>query len=129
MIIHELNLGIYPRKIWLIIGGTEKGIASRFSSIIEVNVKESIEINDAFVLPVRECSTRKLGCIVNFTNKKSMTSKIIAHEAVHIADYIWKEIDANIGNFDEGNEPYAYLVGYIVELITNIKKCYNKTIK
>lgn len=37
----------------------------------------------------------------------------IAHESTHITDAIWQLIGAHAESFDERNEPYAYLVGWV----------------
>lgn len=37
----------------------------------------------------------------------------IAHESTHITDAIWQLIGARAESFDERNEPYAYLVGWV----------------
>lgn len=36
-----------------------------------------------------------------------------AHESTHITDAIWQLIGARAESFDERNEPYAYLVGWV----------------
>jgi hypothetical protein len=57
---------------------------------------------------------------VVFTPKKSLVS-IVAHEAVHVANFIFKErgMELDLDN-DEG---YAYLVGWISEkIVTSIEK-------
>lgn len=54
-------------------------------------------------------------------------ASIVAHESVHICDYIFQ--DCFIKPDLENNEPYAYLMGWIVEkihkhlIIKPIEKC------
>lgn len=43
----------------------------------------------------------------------------IAHESTHAADAIFDYIYASGQSFDNGNEPYAYLLGYIAGRIAN----------
>lgn len=38
---------------------------------------------------------------------------VTAHESVHAADAVFDVIQAYTTGYDEGDEPYAYLVGYI----------------
>lgn len=52
--------------------------------------------------------------------RKNASAGVIAHEAVHIANYIFKRIDAQLDI--NNDEPYAYLLGWIVDCITNILK-------
>lgn len=37
----------------------------------------------------------------------------IAHESTHVTDAIWQLIGAHAESFDEKNEPYAYLIGWV----------------
>ena len=43
----------------------------------------------------------------------------IAHESTHAADAIFDYIYASGQSYDNGNEPYAYLLGYIAGRIAN----------
>lgn len=49
-----------------------------------------------------------------------------AHEAVHVADYIFEQLDMYSQDFSSANEQYAYLVGWaagcISKTIINNKK-------
>ena len=45
---------------------------------------------------------------------------VIAHEAVHITNYVFKH--ANITLDINNDEPYAYLLGWIVEEIHKVQK-------
>lgn len=50
--------------------------------------------------------------------KPDATPMIIAHESVHICNFIFERIYAEVDI--NNDEPYAYLLGWVVEQITNI---------
>lgn len=52
--------------------------------------------------------------------QKDVSPGILAHEAVHITNFIFRtcHIDADLVN----DEPYAYLLGWIVEQISKLLK-------
>lgn len=50
--------------------------------------------------------------------RKNASAGVVAHEAVHISNYIFKRIDATLDI--DNDEPYAYLLGWIVDCITKI---------
>lgn len=64
---------------------------------------------------------KKNGCkgVITFLDEDSNGSisgflfDTVAHEAVHIADGIWQMIGASTESYDDRNEPYSYLVGWI----------------
>lgn len=43
----------------------------------------------------------------------------ISHESVHVADGFYEFTGATTQNLSEGNEPYAYLVGWIAGCMSN----------
>ena len=49
-----------------------------------------------------------------------MDSSLIAHESVHIADYFYEACGCNSEDFTDGNEAYAYLVGWAAGCIANV---------
>jgi hypothetical protein len=61
-------------------------------------------------------------CILCFMFEKNVSTKTIAHESVHIADYYCQLCDIYTQDFCDGNEAYAYLVGWAAD-------CIDKTVK
>lgn len=51
-----------------------------------------------------------------------------AHESVHSADIIWDIIGSDTESYTDGNEPYAYLVGWIAGKIGEFMITYGKYI-
>lgn len=49
-------------------------------------------------------------------NRKGVSHGLIAHEALHTTAGILQRAGIRI---KDGNEPYAYLIGFIVKLVTN----------
>lgn len=66
----------------------------------------------AVTCPVMRKSDYKYGVLVIILDLDDITSDIIPHEAVHVADYICSELDIYTQDFKDGNESYAYLVGW-----------------
>ena len=49
-----------------------------------------------------------------------MDTATIAHESVHVADYYFQVTGCNSEDFTDGNEAYAYLVGWAAGCIANV---------
>lgn len=128
LLIHEFEPAIYPRTLWVCIGDDLEALQKMFRySLNEKDEEISLGKNDwlAKVIPVREKETGALGVVVLFRHKKDITFSNAAHEAVHIADYIFDELNAYTQGFSEGDEPYAYLVGWAAKCM-GIAKDYRK---
>lgn len=100
---------------------------SNASNILHDSMETSIIIG----MPVMEKRTNSLGIILIINDIDSVNIEEIAHEAVHVADYIYQFIGGYSQDFKDGNECYAYLVGWaasrINEVIENIKSNKNDT--
>lgn len=66
----------------------------------------------AVTCPVMRKSDFKYGVLVIVLDLDDITPDVIPHEAVHVADYICSELDIYTQDFKDGNESYAYLVGW-----------------
>ena len=53
------------------------------------------------------------------TNTEDITPDMIPHEAVHVADYFCEQLGLYTQGFKDGNEAYAYLVGWAAGNISN----------
>lgn len=73
---------------------------------------------NAACFSVAEKRTGRLGVLLVMYN--TMNSEKIAHEAVHIADWFFEHCGVNSESFSEGNEHYAYTVGWAAGCIANV---------
>lgn len=125
---------LYPRVLW-ITNVTEEDpikLLNRFTFYINepgwgrINKNAEDELYDAQnaaiagCYPVEDKTTGKLGVLLVMFNTDSMSTDIVAHESVHIADYFYEVCGCNSEDFSEGNEAYAYLVGWVAGCIANV---------
>lgn len=121
--IHQFNPTIYPRKLWVIKGGSVENIQEVF---LEPNGDEIIlnfeEYNypAATTLKVRQKETNLLGVLVWLISDK-IDVGIVAHESVHVASCIFDDMGMTMG-FECGNdEHFAYLVGFAADCINQVR--------
>ena len=69
--------------------------------------------------PVMRISDGLYGVLVIALDLDSITSDMIPHESVHVADYIFSQLGILSQDFTEGNEAYAYLVGWAAGCISS----------
>jgi hypothetical protein len=121
MEIHEFDPIIYPYKLWIIIDKKPTEIANKFN---EYNGKpiEFIDIDtmsfEAFTMPVERKENHKIGVIIFFRSKKSMSYEFVAHESSHAAKYLFEHIGADI----KEHEPFEYVIGWIARSCEKVKK-------
>ena len=120
--IHQFNPTIYPRKLWVIKGGSVENIQEAF---LEPNGDEIIlnfenyNYPAATTLKVRQKGTDLLGVLVWLMSSK-IDVQIIAHESVHVASCIFDDTGMTLG-FDGGkDEHFAYLVGFAADCINQV---------
>ena len=123
-IIHQFDPVIYPRYLWVIIGKIDlPAIKERFE--IEKSLLRDIEDNgekcSGITIKASEIDTRNQGVIV-VIKRSSLNTSVIAHESVHCADYMFDEVGAYSQHFNDTNEPYAYLVGWIANCIDKVRR-------
>ena len=128
MQIDKYEFQIYPRDLWIVIGKDADKMSKLFTfyytdkrKIINENVKDIVDEPNfaAMTCSVADNKTTKYGVLLYIPNIKDFLESDISHEAVHIADYIFQEMGMNTENFEQGNEHYAYLVGWIAGRIAN----------
>lgn len=121
MRIHEFDPVIYPYKLWVIVDKSPKDIPSYFLDN-EGNELKSIEEDtagaDGFSLNVINKDLSHYGALIFFKNKKSMTYKLVAHEASHAAKFLFEHIEADMRE----HEPFEYVVGWIAECCEKVKR-------
>lgn len=133
MKIHKFE-NLYPRIFWVVVMDEEDPIKllNKFYFFVNLpgwnTINKSIEddLNTASVeatagcYPVQDKMTGKIGVLLVIFNSEETNTDIIAHESVHIADYYYEACGCNSEGFTDGNEAYAYLVGWAAGCIANV---------
>ena len=133
MKIHKYET-IYPRTLWIVNVENDNptNLLKRFvffknlpgwSTIdgsIDDELCDSADSAIAGCYIVQEKSTGILGMLLVIFRLEDMDTSTIAHESVHIADYYFQVTGCNSEDFTDGNEAYAYLVGWAAGCIANV---------
>lgn len=115
--IHEFPVGIYPRRLWVAVGGTNEDLSAFFGE----KIKPFPDTCDAVTLSVQKQKPRKLGGeLIWFESRKAMTAHNLAHEAVHFALDVLDYTDCRISS--DNQEPFAYLVGWAVKMMDMVRR-------
>ena len=130
---------IYPRKLWVtgeVIGLDKIFVFNKLDSTkVECPtaygqlVDEYTTSKDGLLTcPVTNRATGEYGALVIIMDH-NLEFGSEAHEAVHVADYIFDELGMYSQSFAHHNEQYAYLVGWaagcISKTLINIKRDYD----
>lgn len=121
MNIREFDPVIYPFRLWVIIGGTDKEITDSFLQYDGTDIEgigKGISKSEAFAMPVISKDSNRYGVVVYFVNRRVMTCSIIAHESSHAAKFLFEHIGADI----KEHEPFEYVVGWIAGCCEKAKK-------
>ena len=133
MKIHKFDT-IYPRTLWIVNVSNEDplNLLKKFYFVkntpgwneLDDNIQNELdEVSQSAIAgcyPVQEKSTGNLGMMLIIFRIEDMNTSVIAHESVHIADYYFQVTGCNSEDFTEGNEAYAYLVGWAAGRIANV---------
>ena len=110
----EYDPVIYPRKLWVHIGDDLKELAPKaFCNIV---IDENKDYSGVEYGEVIRKSDDKYGILVSFHNRKYMTMDVCDHEASHVCDDL-----ENALNIKHGDEPSAYLLGWIASCINKAR--------
>ena len=114
--VYQFDPQIYPRILWVATGASTEELQERFG-------KESIKDMSDSSYAETDCVQQKEpllgGVLVRFEDLKAMTPEIMAHEATHAALAIFDYCGCRIEI--ENQEPFAYLVGWIVKCIEEVR--------
>lgn len=124
MKIHTFHPNIYPVRIWIIVDADKRKLADEFEYIEDGEDFKHEDVN-----PDTKMKTYAYSSALVYNRKTTNTGVIIylgakltpgqmAHEACHAADEIYKYIGESTINF--GSEANAYLVGWIVDKISEV---------
>lgn len=120
-IIHQFDPVIYPIKLWVSVTTDLKALSDRFCN---ADTKKDIDVffidrHEAacYYVQQKEKPTN-YGILIATTSKYYLTTKLIAHEATHGADFMWQ----HMGERETGDEANAYLTGWIADCIEAVKR-------
>ena len=114
--IHEFDPQIYPRLLWVVKGGELEDIKDMFDFDLPDD-----EERGAVTIPVRRKVDSRLGYCVWFPKAGDIRNlDWIAHESTHVALCIFNDIGGVISY--EGQETFAYLVGWVFGCIDTVRK-------
>lgn len=120
--IHEFDPCIYPRKLWVIKGGTLEGI--REQMIVSDKLEIDPDEQGAVTFPATLKKTGLYGYCVWFPSAKDIRrGDWIAHEATHVALSIFSDIGMLVEY--ENQETLAYMVGWVYECIDEVRRFKN----
>lgn len=125
---------LYPRTLWIVNCDDEDATKLLNKFIFYLNIPGWNQINKdieeelesasdsaiAGCYAVEEKSTGKLGLLMVIFQIDGMDTSIVAHESVHVADYFYEVCGCNSEDFSDGNEAYAYLVGWVAGCVANV---------
>lgn len=118
--IKEYDFYIYPRKLWITCNATPEELNEYFpSGDTDGDKFEELDETVSALVELVGDKNEKAGYLIRFENKDSMSPEIIAHEASHVALYLYNYIGAN-ASLDQ--EPFAYLMQYIVKCCYDFKE-------
>ena len=122
-IIHQFNPAVYPRKLWVMKGGSLDDISDAFTEPDGEEIR--IIISDgadpgAMTLKVCHRETGYLGVLV-WLCVSGTSVKDVAHEAVHVASCIFDDCGMTIGFVGGRDEHFAYLVGFAADCINQVR--------
>lgn len=118
--IYEFNPQIYPRRLWVAVGGTFENISTMFSAM---NGEELVEGKDSLAMTYMvqtKDDNKFLGHLIWFLSAKDMTTKNITHEAFHASSDLFCLLGCEM-HYDN-QEPFAYLAGWVADCIDKVKR-------
>lgn len=118
--IYEFHPQIYPRRLWVAVGGTFGDVKERFTAMNGEELEEA-EYSLATTYMVQTKSNEHyLGHLIWFLSAKDMTTKNITHEASHASMDLFGQLGCEI-HYDN-QEPFSYLVGWVADCIDKVKR-------
>ena len=117
MSIYQFDPQIYPRKLWVSVGASTEELQERFG---KEDIKE--DLDDSYYAETYSVQQKEPllgGVLIRFQDLKAMSPENMTHEATHAALEIFDYCDCRIDV--ENQEPFAYLVGWIVRCIDEVR--------
>lgn len=123
MTIFEFNPQIYPRRLWVSVSASTEELQEKFGKEV---IKE--DLDDSYyaeTYPIQQKEPLLGGVLIRFQDLKAMTPENMAHEATHAAIEIFDYCDCRIDV--ENQEPFSYLMGWIVKCCDEVKSNLQKS--
>lgn len=138
---------MYPMTLWVGLYSDWEQVLKKFDLYFDVPSMNNMEQDDTVVPKLGKYSS---GCTYLVRSKKDNNEKglvillnqdylykedyeflldLVSHECSHATDAIWQVIGEPCHSFDEGNEPRAYLLGWLAGRIGSYIREYFKTIE
>lgn len=138
---------MYPMTLWVCLYSDWEQILKKFDLYYDIPSMNNMEQDDMVVPKLNKHSS---GCTYLVRSKKDNHEKglivllnqdylykedyeflldLVSHECSHATDAIWQVIGEPCHSFDEGNEPRAYLLGWLAGRIGSYLSEYFKTIE
>ena len=121
--IHQFDPTIYPRKLWVMKGGSVDDISDAFTEPDGEEIRLCIEEGKepgAMTLKVCHKETGYLGVLV-WLCENNIGVSYVSHEAVHVASCIFEDCGMSMGFADGRDEHFAYLVGFAADCINQVR--------
>lgn len=120
--IHQFNPTIYPRKLWVMKGGSVDDISDAFTEPDGEEIRLMACSAELYAMTLKVChrETGFLGVLV-WLCSKDISVKDVAHEAVHVASCIFEDCGMRMGFADGRDEHFAYLVGFASDCINQVR--------
>lgn len=123
MNIFEFNPQIYPRRLWVSVSASTEELQEKFGKEV---IKE--DLDDSYyaeTYPIQQKEPLLGGVLIRFQDLKAMAPENMAHEATHAAIEIFDYCDCRIDV--ENQEPFSYLMGWIVKCCDEVKSNLQKS--
>lgn len=118
--IYEFHPQIYPRRLWVAVGGTFEDIKTMFVASNGEELEElAVFIAVTYIVQTKD-DNKYLGHLIWFPSAKDMTTKNITHEAFHASSDLFCLLGCEM-HYDN-QEPFAYLVGWVADCIDKVKR-------
>ena len=126
MEITEFNNGVYPISLYVVADADMDEIADKFYQMTQDGELTEFEIKKrrTTIASIADCYhklDKQSGVMCLIWKKHEMRKDIMAHEASHIASLMFEKLGIEIdGFYGSSNEPFAYLVGWVVMCIDEV---------
>lgn len=110
--LYEVDFGIYPRNLW--IANCESNLGGISVMCIDgkyTDAESTEKVKTDCASTVEAMFGGNKGCLVYIGKKADIQT--LCHESVHVADYIFESLGMCAQDYEQENEPYAYLVDFV----------------